>query len=100
MAAKGFDGWRQTTVSRTDRGDWSDPARGRVTVGAWSAQWLEGQVQLKPSTRQRYAGLLRVHVDPTWSSTPLSQVSHAAVQTWVTKLSASGLSGSSVRQAY
>jgi integrase len=92
--------WLRAEQTKVDRGEWSDPGRGKVTVGAWSAQWLEGQVQLKASTRQRYAGLLRVHVDPTWSKIPLSQVSHAAVQSWVTKLTASGLSGSSVRQAY
>ena len=92
--------WLRAEQTKLDHGEWSDPIRGKVTVGAWSAQWLEGQVQLKPSTHQRYRSLLRVHVDPTWSTTPLSAVSHAAVQTWVTKLTTSGLSGSSVRQAY
>jgi integrase len=57
-------------------------------------------VQLKPSTRQRYAGLLRVNVPPTWRDRPLSSVSNADVQAWVTKLSSSGPSGSTVRQAF
>ncbi|MFL6100811.1 MAG: tyrosine-type recombinase/integrase [Actinomycetales bacterium] len=83
-----------------DRGEWLDPRRGRITVGAWAQQWLDSQVHLKPSTRQRYGGLLRVNVLPTWRDRQLSLVSHADVQAWVTQLSASGLSGSSVRQAY
>jgi integrase len=92
--------WLREQQGKVDRGDWRDPARGKVTVGEWSQRWLEGQLQLKPSTRQRYAGILRIQVDPTWKDVPLSSVGHAAVQKWVVGMSASGLAGSSVRQAH
>jgi len=92
--------WLRGEQSKVDTGDWRDPARGRTSVGEWSQGWLEGQLQLKPSTRQRYAGILRIQVDPTWASVPLSSVGHAAVQKWVIAMSASGLAGSSVRQAH
>jgi hypothetical protein len=49
-------------------------------VGAWAAQWFDGQVQLKPSTRLRYDFLLRQQVLPTWQQVPLASVSPADVR--------------------
>lgn len=92
--------WLRTELAKIDRGDWTDPARSRVTVGDWSMQWLAGQVQLKPSTRARYESLLRVHLLPSWRTVPLAGVGHADVQAWVTRMSASGLAPASVRQAH
>ncbi len=82
------------------RGTYVDPTAGRVTVGEWAEKWLDAQVQLKPSTRARYAGLLRVQVLPTWQRVPLAAVSHADVVMWVQRLAASGLAPSTVRQAH
>ncbi len=86
--------------SRMLSGEYVDPARARVTVQAWSGQWLAGQVQLKESTRVRYGGLLRGHVLPRWGRVPLAKIGHADVAAWVAELSASGLSASSVRHAH
>ena len=46
-------------------GSYIDPALARLTVGDWAARWLDGQVHLKPTTRERYAGILRQHVVPS-----------------------------------
>lgn len=69
-------------------GSYVDPARARLTVGTWAQQWLDGQAHLKPSTHERYAGIVREHVLPRWSAVRLGDVSHADVQRWVTELSA------------
>lgn len=82
------------------RGEYVDASRSRVTVGAWSAQWLDGQIHLKESTRARYEGLLRVQVLPTWGTVPLASVQHADVAKWVSRLVADGLAPSTVRQAH
>lgn len=81
-------------------GTYVDAARSAVRFGAWADQWLAGQVQLKASTRARYEGLLRVQILPTWERVPLSAITHADVAAWVARLTASGLSGSTVRQAH
>ena len=81
-------------------GSYIDPARSRVTVKVWGEQWLAAQVQLKESTRVRYEGLLRGHIEPKWGSVPLAKIGHADVAAWVAGLSASDLSGSTVRQAH
>jgi integrase len=81
-------------------GSYIDPAAGRLTVGQWSTRWLASQSHLKPSTRARYVGIVARHVMPTWGDVPLSGVSHADVAAWVTRLSASGLAGSTVRYVH
>jgi hypothetical protein len=69
-----------------DAGTYLDPARSKIKVGVWARQWLEAQTHLKPSTRARYSNIVTKHVDDVWGSTPLSQVSHADVQRWISSL--------------
>lgn len=82
------------------RGEWIDPALAGVTVGDWAASWLALQVQLKPSTRERYAVALRRQILPTWSTVAIGDMTHAAVSTWVSDLTESHLSPASVRYAH
>ena len=92
--------WLDDQAGKVAAGGWTAPERGRVTLGQWSAGWLSGQHHLRPSTRARYAGLLRVHIVPVWGPVALSDVAHADVAAWAAKLSAAGLSPSTVRQAH
>ncbi|MBQ0979102.1 hypothetical protein [Micromonospora sp. M61] len=92
--------WEASAKASITRGDWIDPARARVTVGAWAAQWMAAQVQLKPTTRARYEVALRRQVFPTWEDLPLSAVSYAEVAAWVQRLTASGLAPATVRYAH
>jgi hypothetical protein len=75
-----------TIESAKLRGAYVDPALGRVTVGEWAQRWLAGQAHLKPSTHERYAGIVRQHIAPAWGATPLAEISHADVQAWVSAL--------------
>lgn len=68
-------------------GTYVDPSKAKITVGEWTRRWLEGQVHLKPTTKERYAGILREHIEPRWANTMLIDVSHADVQAWITQLS-------------
>jgi len=63
-------------------GVYVDPARSNVTVAVWADRWLAG-LQVKPSTKARYASDVRVHILPAWGTTPLAGVAHSAVVTWV-----------------
>ena len=92
--------WLREQAAKIDRGEWTDPLRGRVTVGDYSEGWLRDKVKLKHSTRTSYGSLLREHVIPTWGDVPLSGVRHEDVGAWVQRMHASGLSASRTRQAY
>ena len=57
-------------------------------------------MQLKLSTRQRYAGLLRMQILPVWERVALSGVTHADVGEWACRMSDAGLAPPTVRQAH
>lgn len=82
------------------RGEYVEPARGRLTVGKWSEKWFAGRVDLKPKTVASYESLWATCVKPTWERVPLDAVRNADVAAWVAKLSAKPLSPSRVRQAF
>jgi integrase len=81
------------------RGEWVDPSRSRITVGAWSEHWYEAQLQLKATTLSGYRGSLDKHILPRWSTTRLVDVGHSDLQAWVTSLSLT-LAPSTVRQIH
>ena len=71
------------------RGEWTDPARARVTVGDWSRQWMSAKSpSLKATTRQDYQSILRTCILPTWERIPLAAVTHSDIATWVAQLAA------------
>jgi integrase len=80
-------------------GTYIDPAAGRLTVDLWARRWLDGQTHLKPSTRERYAGILRAHIVPRWGTTKLADVSHSAVQAWISEV-ASQRSAATTRKVH
>lgn len=100
--AKKLDATRWLAQSKTKVavGDWVDPSLARVTVGEWAALWMASQVQLEPTTKVRYAGIVRNHVLPVWGRVQLAAVSHADVATWVQAMLVEGQSASSVRAMY
>jgi len=73
--------------SSKNTGSFVDPVLARITVGDWTTHWLDNQTHLKPSTHERYAGIVREHIRPKWEHVKLADVSHADVQKWVTALS-------------
>jgi integrase len=67
-------------------GEYIDAALSRLTVDEWSTNWLTAQCHLKPSTRERYAGIVRTHIEPAWGHVRLADVTHARVQSWLSDL--------------
>ena len=71
------------------RGEWTDPARARVSVGVWSREWLTAKApSLKATTRESYRSLLVGCILPTWERIPLAAVTHSEVAAWVARLAA------------
>ena len=57
--------WLMQQRSLMARGDWTDPAHGRITFGEYAEAWLEPRTDLKPKTRHQYQSLMRQHITPT-----------------------------------
>jgi Phage integrase, N-terminal SAM-like domain len=83
------DRWLAGVSFAIARGEWTDPARARVTVGDWSRQWLTAKApSLKATTRESYQSILKTCIWPTWERVPLGAVTHGDVAAWVARLSA------------
>lgn len=87
-----------TEVSKL-RGDWVDVTKSRATIRELAEAWYEAQVQIKETTRSGYRYNLDRHVLPAWGTYRVIEVSHSAVQSWVSALGRS-LGASTVRQIY
>lgn len=81
-------------------GAYVDPARAKTTLGDAADRWIDGKINLKPTTRARYAAALEVHVRPRWGGIALDRVEHGDIQSWLAELMASGQSAASVRKAF
>ena len=82
-----------------DKGEWIDPTLARIVVAAWSEVWLSSHSNVKPTTRGAHAWILKKHILPRWGKVAVIDVTHTAVQAWVTHLSDS-LTHSSVRKVH
>lgn len=67
------------------RGAYVAPAAGRVKLGEYAQDWLDGKHDLKPSTRDRYQRVLDVHLSPK-KDVALGDISRAWVRDWVADL--------------
>ena len=82
------------------RGAWADPKLGRITLAEWATRWQATTTNLRPTTRDLYAYLLRRFLLPTFGKAALSSIDPLAVRAWLTNLQAEQLSPSTVAKAY
>ncbi|WAC92259.1 tyrosine-type recombinase/integrase [Mycobacterium sp. Aquia_213] len=69
------------------RGEYISPTLGRVTIGELGPAWLERrQGHMKPSGFRSYESAWRVHVEPAWGRSRVSEIRFTAVQGWVSQL--------------
>jgi integrase len=82
------------------RGAWTDPKLGRITLAEWAKRWQQTTTNLRPTTRDLYAYLLRRFLLPTFGKATLSSIDVLAVRAWLANLQAQQLSPSTVAKAY
>ena len=82
------------------RGTWTDPKLGRITLAEWAKQWQATTTNLRPTTRDLYAYLLRRFLLPTFGKAALSSIDSLAVRSWLANLRAQQLSPSTIAKAY
>ena len=68
-------------------GTWIDPRLGRITVGECFERWWPTTTGLRPTTRARDEASFRIHVLPTFGTTPLAQLDRTRLREWVSELS-------------
>lgn len=79
-------------ASEQRTGTYVTAERSAMTVREWGQQWHTSRVDLRPSTEERNASILKVHVYPRWGDTSLGDITHEAVQVWVGMLDVGAVS--------
>jgi integrase len=82
------------------RGQWIDPAGGKVRFEEWFDRWWTTTVNLRPSTRARDESYARNHLLPHFGTMQLAAIDHFAIRSWVAELAASGLAPATVVKAH
>jgi Phage integrase, N-terminal SAM-like domain len=74
------------------RGDYLDPAAGKVTLESWAEEWFGTIRHLKPKTREGYEGILRKHILPRLGRRSLASVKPIDIRRFVSELVDAGYS--------
>jgi hypothetical protein len=90
----------RTVEADLHRGAWTDPKLGRITLAEWARRWQATTTNLRPTTRDLYAYLLRRFLLPTFGKAALSSIDVLAVRAWLAQLQDQGVSASTRAKAY
>lgn len=83
--------WAADMEADVRRGEWSDPALGRVTFAEWTDEYLGTIVHLRAVTQGDYERALRVHVLPTFGQCAVARIDHVDVRRFIAEKQAAGL---------
>jgi integrase len=90
--------WLATQGADVARGEWVDPALGRMTFGDWAQRWEAGLSDLRPTTKALNLGVLANHLLPRFGGWSLAQITTSDVKAMVADDLARGYSNSAVRR--
>ena len=92
--------WRRSELSRRDRGEWVDPALGKVRFDEWTERVMAGRAHLRDSAKARDQAALASLVLPWFGTVALNGIAPDDVRTWVSECTAAGYAPSTVSKAY
>lgn len=92
--------WLRAEEGRADRGEWVDPALGRITFGEWSVTAMRTRLHTRRSTQARDASTMRSLVLPTFGPVELRRITTTDLQGWVSELVGAGYAPETVRKAW
>jgi integrase len=82
------------------RGGLVDPRAGRVTLGDYSAAWLDGRADLRPRTRQLYEDHLRLYISPVLGHLELGRIDTTTLRAWHADLLRNGPGQATAAKSY
>ncbi len=93
------DDWLADKQTEMRRGDWQDPAAGKVAFGPYAVAWIKER-ELTSTTRQLYGSLLKHHLEPVLGAVNLAEISPPLVRSWRADKLAAGTGPTTVAKAY
>jgi integrase len=92
--------WLASVQTDMERGDRTDPRRGRQTFAEWAAEWQEATVDLRPKTLEGYDAILRNHVLPHFGTYRVADIEQATIQRFVARRYREGAEDGTVRNCF
>lgn len=77
--------WADETEARMRRGDFLDPAGGKMILSDWWAKWSTTR-RVEEATRRKNTSHWGVHVEPAFGTWPLATVKSWDVERWVSDM--------------
>lgn len=74
--------WADETEARMRRGDFLDPAGGKMLLSDWWVKWSTTR-RVEDATRKKNTSQWQVHVEPGFGSWPLATIKSWDVERWV-----------------
>lgn len=90
--------WAADLEADARKGDFIDPRRAEITIGAWWDE-VNGARRLEKASRKRDESHWRVHVAPVWAKVRLDGVLRPNVSKWVNKMEAAGVGAATIQGA-
>jgi len=94
------DRWLAQVETDKARGQWVDPAHGRITFATWFAEWTATATDLRPNTLALYEYLGRRYLLPAFGSTELAKITAIDIRRWLAGMRDTKLSANTVAKAY
>ena len=88
--------WLAAIEVEKSRGNWVDPALAKQTFRAFASDWMAAQAHLAPTTRQKVRGHIDNHLIPAFGSMRLASIQPQHVRKWVTEISNTGRSPTTI----
>lgn len=67
-------------------GNYLNPTRSNLRFSEWAGPWLNGQVQLSPASMRRYRTMLRLQLEPSLGSIPMSAITPVQIRSLIRSL--------------
>jgi integrase len=81
-------------------GEWTDPQRGKATLGDYARDWITQRPGLRVRTIDFYRWLLAKHIEPYLGEVPIGKLSTQTIREWRAGLLARGVSATMTAKAY
>jgi integrase len=92
--------WLVLKEAEIKSGDWLSPDAGEVAFQEYAEAWIKERPGLRAKTLERYEGLVRLHLAPTFGNSAVSDIKDAHVRRWRKRLLDSGTGAVTVAKAY
>jgi integrase len=77
--------WAEAKTTEMRRGDFVDPAAGKITLGDWWERW-RATWRVQSATAAKRDSVWRTHIEPAFGSWPMDKIGSWDVEAWATAL--------------